>query len=215
MDVLTRRGIALLAVLLGTGLVTGFGASWVLGENPRGDGTAAPVAAASPSLPVDPVPELLRDPAYPTLEPDIELVPAEVGSGDSRMTLPVPRGWDLSQLSPSEWQWRPPGQPSFGHVMRVEQVLGNRRSIDWTLDRRIDELYEDERNVKILGQEDGRLHVTYVASNHLRSAYFTWLDLTGSDDAQVEIALAGRAQDAAGMADLIGRVATGIRLGGT
>ena len=39
------------------------------------------------------------------------------------MTLPVPRGWDFSQLSPSEWQWRPPGQPSFGHVMRVEQVL--------------------------------------------------------------------------------------------
>lgn len=213
MQVLTRRGAALLAVLLVVGLVTGFGASWVLGENPPGDGAAAPVAAASPSLPVDPVPELFRDPTHPPLEPGIKLVRGQVGSGDFQMVLPVPKGWSFSENSLNEWQWRPPGQPDFGYVMRVEQVLSNRRSIDWTLDRRIAELYEDESNVKILGQDDGRLHFTYVTSNHLRNGFLTWLDLTGSDNAQVEIAVTGRAVDEAGMADLISRVAAGIRLG--
>jgi hypothetical protein len=160
------------------------------------------------------VPELFPDPAYPPLAPGVELVRGEVGSGDFRMTLPVPKGWVFSENSLNEWQWRPPGQPSFGYLMRVEQVLSNRRSIDWTLDRRIAELYEDESNVKVLGQHDGRLHFTYVSSNHLRNGFLTWLDLTGSDNAQVEIAVTGRAVDEAGMADLISRVAAGIRLGG-
>ena len=214
MGVPVRRWAGVLAVLLVTGLVTGFGASWALGENPRGDGTAAPVAAASPSLPVDPVPELFRDPAYPPLEPRLRMVRGQVGTGDFQMVLPVPQGWDFSENSLNEWQWRPPGQPSFGYVMRVEQVLSNRRSIDWTLNRRIAELYEDESNVRILGQDDGRLHFSYVTSNHLRNGYLTWLDLTGSDNAQVEIAVTGRAVDEEGMADLISRVAAGIRLGG-
>ena len=209
----TRRGAAVLALLLALGLVGGFGASWALGELPRGDGTPAPVVAASPSLPVDPVPDILPDPAYPPLEPGTRLVPGEVGSGGFRMTLPVPQGWTFSENSLNEWQWRPPDQPSFGQVMRVEQVLSNRRSISWTLDRRIEELDEDEQNVTILERTDRSLHFTFVTSNHLRHGFLTWLDVTGSDDAQVEIAVTGRARDADGMADLIRRVAAGVSLG--
>ena len=66
------------------------------------------------------------------------------------MSLPVPKGWTFSENSLNEWQWRPPDQPDFGYVLRVEQVLSNRRSIEWTLDRRIDELREDESNVEVL-----------------------------------------------------------------
>ncbi len=212
-DLATRRGAALLALLLALGLVGGFGASWALGELPRGDGAPAPVVAASPSLPVDPVPDLLTDPDYPPLEPGTRLVPGQVGSGGFRMVLPVPQGWTFSENSLNEWQWRPPDQPSFGQVMRVEQVLSNRRSISWTLDRRIDELNEDEQNVTILERTDRSLHFTFVASNHLRHGFLTWLDVTGSDDAQVEIAVTGRARDAEGMADLISRVAAGVSLG--
>ncbi|GAA1436980.1 hypothetical protein GCM10009641_37860 [Mycobacterium cookii] len=209
----TRRGAAVLALLLAVGLVGGFGASWALGELPRGDGAPTPVVAASPSLPVDPVPDILPDPAYPPLEPGARLVTGEVGSGGSRMTLPVPQGWTFSENSLDEWQWRPPDQQSFGQVMRVEQVLSNRRSISWTLERRIDELDEDEQNVTILERTDDSLHFTFVTSNHLRHGFLTWLDVTGSDDAQVEIAVTGRARDADGMADLISRVAAGVSLG--
>jgi hypothetical protein len=206
------RGTAVLALLLAIGVAAGFGASWALGENPSGGGTAAPVPA-SPSLPIDPVPELLPDPPTPPLAEGIPLVPQSVGAGDFRMTLPVPKGWTFSENSLNEWQWRPPRQPDFGYVLRVEQVLSNRRSIEWTLDRRLDELREDESNVEVLGQTEDRLHFSFVTSNHLRHGYLRWLDLTGSDNAQVEIAVTGREDDDPGMADLISRVGSGIRLG--
>lgn len=203
----------MLGLLLAIGAATGFGSSLAIAEHPPGSGAATPVTARSPSLPVDPVPELLDDPTTPALEPGLELVRQEVGSGAFRMSLPVPQGWSFFANSLNEWQWRPPDQPSFGYLLRVEQVLSNRRSIDWTLDRRIDELDEDEDNVEILGQTSNSLHFSYVTSNHLRHGYLTWLDLTGSDNAQVEIAVTGRAVDDAGMADLVDRIAAGMELG--
>jgi hypothetical protein len=206
------RGTAVLALLLAIGVAAGFGASWVVRQNPMGDGTAAPVPA-SPSLPVDPVPEVLPDPTTPALAAGVPLVPQTVGAGDFRMTLPVPNGWTFSENSLNEWQWRPPGQPDFGYVLRVEQVLSNRRSIEWTLDRRIDELREDEINVEVLDQTNDSLHFSFITSNHLRHGHLRWLDLTGSDNAQVEIAVTGREVDDPGMAHLIARIGSGIRLG--
>jgi hypothetical protein len=206
------RGTAVLALLLAIGVAAGFGASWTLAESRSGGGTAAPVSA-SPSLPVDPVPELLPDPRTPPLPERIPLVPQSVGAGDFRMTLPVPKGWTFSENSLNEWQWRPPRQPDFGYVLRLEQVLSNRRSIEWTLDRRLDELREDESNVEVLGQTRDSLHFSFITSNHLRHGYLRWLDLTGSDNAQVEIAVTGREVDDPGMADLIARVGSGVRLG--
>jgi hypothetical protein len=206
------RGTAVLALLLAIGVAAGFGASWGLRQNPSGDGPAAPVPA-SPSLPVDPVPEVLPDPTTPALAAGVPLVPQTVGAGDFRMTLPVPKGWTFSENSLNEWQWRPPGQPDFGYVLRVEQVLSNRRSIEWTLGRRIDELREDETNVEVLDQTNDSLHFSFITSNHLRYGHLRWLDLTGSDNAQVEIAVTGREVDDPGMADLIARIGSGIRLG--
>lgn len=210
---MTWRGTAGLALLLVVGAAAGFGASWAVGEHPAGAGTAVPVPAVSPSLPVDPVPELLPDPDTPALPVGLRLVRQSVGSGGFGMTLPTPKGWSFSENSLNEWQWRPPDQPDFGYVLRVEQVLSNRRSIGWTLDRRIDELEEDETNVRILGRTADSLHFSYVTANHLRHGYLRWKDLTGSDNAQVEIAVTGRKVDDAGMADLIARVGAGIELG--
>lgn len=203
----------MILALLAVGVALGFALSMTVAEHPPGTGAASPVAAQSPSLPVDPVPELFPDSKAPPLAPGLDLVRQQVGTGDFRMTLPVPRGWRFSVNSLNEWQWRPPDQPDFGYVLRVEQVLSNRRSIDWTLDRRIDELNEDEENVDVLDQTDDTLHFTYVTSNHLRHGYLRWLDLTGSDNAQVEIAVTGREVDDVGMADLVDRIAAGMRLG--
>ena len=210
---MTWRGPIAIAVLLALGVCGGFGVSLAVAEHPPGGGPATPVAAQSPSLPVDPVPELLPDPTTPALEPGLELVRQQVGSGDFRMTLPVPKGWGFFVNSLNEWQWRPPNQPDFGYVLRVEQVLSNRRSIDWTLDRRIDELNEDEQRVVVVSETPDSLHFTYVTSGHLRHGFLTWLDLTGSDNAQVEIAVTGRAVDEDGMGDLIARITAGMKLG--
>ncbi|GAB3017095.1 hypothetical protein GCM10011376_02870 [Nocardioides flavus (ex Wang et al. 2016)] len=207
------RLVAALALLLVLGAALGFGASWVLGENPSGQGAAAPVAASSPSLPVDPVPDLLPDPDIPALAPAIPLERQTVGAGGFRMSVPVPEGWTFSENSLNEWQWRPPDQPDFGHVLRVEQVLSNRRSIAWTLDRRIDELREDESGFEVLAETGDSLYFSFITSNHLRHGFLRWLDLTGSDDAQVEIAVTGREVDVPGMRDLVSRVASGVELG--
>ncbi len=203
----------MLVLLLALGVGGGFGASWSLGDRPLGEGAAAPVSAASPSLPVDPVPELLPDPDFAPLEPGVELERQRVGIGDFGLSLLRPAGWRFSPNSLTEWQWRPADFQSFGYYMRVEQVISNRRSIDWTLDRRIDELVEDEAAVKVRSRTANSLHYTYITSNHLRHGFLTWLDLTGSDNAQVEIAVTGRAADVSGMSELIGRVADSRRLG--
>lgn len=203
----------MLALLLALGVGGGFGASWSLGERPRGEGAAAPVSAASPSLPVDPVPELLTDPDFAPLAPGIELVRQRVGIGDFGLSLQRPAGWRFSPNSLTEWQWRPSDFQSFGYYMRVEQVISNRRSISWTLERRIDELVEDEAAVTIRSRTANSLHYTYITSNHLRHGFLTWLDLTGSDNAQVEIAVTGRTADVSGMAELVGRVAESMTLG--
>ncbi len=207
------RGPFVLGLLLVLGTAAGFGISLAVAEHPAGSGAATPVAAQSPSLPVDPVPELLPDPPTVPLAPSLDLVRTSVGTGDFKMSLPVPEGWNFYVNSLNEWQWRPPEQPDFGYVLRVEQVLSNRRSIQRTLDNRIAELDEDEENVEILSRTDDTLHFSFVASNHLRHGYLTWLDLTGSDNAQVEIAVTGRKVDDAGMADLVARVAAGMELG--
>lgn len=207
------QGPVALVALVAVGVAGGFGVSLAVAEHPVDGGAAAPVAAQSPSFPVDPVPDLLPDPGMPALTADLPMTRQVVGAGDFRMSIPVPRGWRFSENSLNEWQWRPPDQPPFGYVLRVEQVLSNRRSIDWTLSRRIDELNEDEQNVRVLGRTPSSLHFSYVTSNHLRHGYLTWIDLTGSDNAQVEIAVTGRASDQDGMAALIQRVAEGTRLG--
>lgn len=209
----TPRLAGALLLLVALGAAAGFGASWALGERAAGQGRAAPVVASGPSLPVDPVPDLLPDPDFPALAPSIPLVRQSVGAGGFRMSVPVPQGWSFSENSLNEWQWRPPDQPDFGYVLRVEQVLSNRRSIEWTLDRRIDELREDEGNLDILAETTDSLHFSFVTSNHLRHGFLRWLDLTGSDNAQVEIAVTGREKDVAGMRDLLARVAAGVELG--
>jgi hypothetical protein len=202
-----------LVLLLALGVGGGYVASRSLGGHPQAVGAAQPVTAASPSYPIDPVPELFPDPDFDPMPTGLELARQEVGRGDFQLSLEVPAGWTFSPNSLNEWQWRPADFQTFGYYMRVEQVLSNRRSIDWTLDRRIDELYEDEAAVKVLAQTDDSLHYSYVTSNHLRHGFLTWLDLTGSDNAQVEVAVTGRKADVDGMADLITRVADSMVLG--
>jgi hypothetical protein len=208
----TWRGPVVLVLLLALGAGAGFGASRALGEAPASSGTPAPIAA-EPPLPVDPKPDLLPDPDFPALAPGVRLVEQRVGTGDFGISLERPAGWRFTTNSLTEWQWRPPDFQTFGYYMRLEQVISNRRSIAWTLDRRIDELVEDEQSVSIRSQGGGRLHYTYVTNNHLRHGFLMWLDLTGSDNAQVEIAVTGRSADVPGMSELIGRVAASMRLG--
>ena len=73
----------MLGLLLVLGTAAGFGVSLARRRAPAGSGAATPVAAQSPSLPVDPVPELLPDPTTAPLAPDARPCARQsVGSGD-------------------------------------------------------------------------------------------------------------------------------------
>ena len=193
----------------------GFGASWALGENPPAAGVAAPVrgGVAEPAG---------RPGARPAARPD--------------HAAPSPRGSPGAQ---TVGQRRLPDDAAGAEGLGLLRELAQRVAVATTRTSptsatscassrcsatdarstgpstsRIDELNEDESNVEILDQTRRQPRTSrFVTSNHLRHGYLTWLDLTGSDNAQVEIAVTGREVDDAGMADLIARVAAGIELG--
>ena len=88
----------MLGLLLALGAGGGFGMSLTMASNPAEGGTAAPVAAQSPSLPVDPAPDLVDDPATAPLATALPLVDRAVGRGTGIVHLSVPRGWVRSDL---------------------------------------------------------------------------------------------------------------------
>ena len=67
LSAMTWRGPIVLVLLLGIGLAVGYGVAQGVRETPSGAGGAVPVAARSPSVPVDPPPTVLPDPGEPGL----------------------------------------------------------------------------------------------------------------------------------------------------
>jgi hypothetical protein len=204
-----RWGIVALALALG--LAGGYAVSAVVDDHPAAAGRAVPVVAASPSVPVDPPPELVADPDVPPLERDVETRPRKVGARNFAVTVPAPVGWTRSNSLGNESMWLRPGNPSFTYVLRVEVTTAEHRTLEAMVDRRIEDLFADEEDVRILDKGPDSLEFTYVQGKHLRHAFLTWLDLSGSGDAELEVALTGRAVDEPGMRDLLATIVAGAR----
>ena len=202
----------MLGLLLVLGAGGGFVASMAMASDHVGTGTASPVAAQSPSLPVDPAPDLVADPATAPLATTLPLVDREVGRGADVVSLSVPRGWMRSNLAEDEWTWRPENQPKYAYVLRVEQVRGDRDPISRVLANRKVALDEDEVNLEFVSETADSLHFTYTADDHLRHGLLTWVPVPGTSTAQVEVAISGRDVDVPGMQDLIERVAASVRM---
>lgn len=200
--------------LLALGLLGGYAAARAADERPPSTGVAEPVVAASPSIPVDPRRTLRTDPRAPALPTGLELVEAFLGSDAYRMVVPVPRGWSQNINATNEKKWKNPGNPDNTYVLRVEQVVSQNDPIEDILSDRIVDLRAEEVDVEILDRGVDSLEFTYVSSDqHLRHGFLKWLDLSGSGFAEVEVAITGREADVPGAAELIERVAAGIRLG--
>ena len=202
----------MLGLLLALGAGGGFGMSLTTASNPVEGGTAAPVVAQSPSLPVDPAPDLVDDPTTAPLATALPLVDRTVGRGTGIVHLSVPRDWVRSDLGPDEWTWRPPDQPKYAYVLRVEQVRGDRDPISRVLANRKIALDEDEVNLQLVDETTDSLHFTYTADDHLRHGLLRWVAVPGTATAQVEVAISGRQVDVPGMQDLIARVAASVTM---
>lgn len=202
----------MLGLLLALGAGGGFAVSMATASDPGGRGTAAPVAAQSPGLPVDPAPDLVEDPGTDPLSTLLPLVDRTVGRGTSAVRLAVPRGWVRNDLGPDEWTWRPEDQPKYAYVLRVEQVRGDRDPIPRVLAGRKLALEEDEQDLVLLAETTDSLQFSYTADRHLRHGLVRWVPVPGTTTAQVEVAISGRAVDVLGMQDLIARVAASVSM---
>lgn len=205
------RGSAAAVALLVVGIVGGYAAGFALEPEPATQGAPSPVTAASPSVPVDPIPTGNAQPSVPGLETDLPMREGRMGNQRFRLVHPVPRGWAKIYSAPDEVKWKKAGNPDNTFLLRIEQVQSANDSIEETLTDRIDELRDEEERFTVLERTTNTLEFTYVSEGFLRHGFLTWLDLRGSGFAEVEIAVTGREVDAAGAQQLINRVAAGIR----
>ncbi|PVG84274.1 hypothetical protein DDE18_01175 [Nocardioides gansuensis] len=210
---MTWRGGLAVAVLLALGLVGGYAASatWSA-RTVASDDPATPVPA-QPELPSDPEPVVNPDPDQPPLATDLEYHVERLGDHGFEVDVPVPNGWsqDISEIA--EWKWKPKGYPPFTYVLRVERVAGERRTIPSMLAQRIVGLHDDIRisDVEITERTSDSLAYDYVFNGYRRHAFITWIDVSGSGEAEMEVATNGRERDVEGMRTLVEHVASGMQ----
>lgn len=202
--------LAIVLVALAIGVAGGYAAG-VLTEPTAGQTDAQPLQAASPSVPFTPY---SPDIVYPSWQPDLAYRKKVIGTGDFAWRYLVPRGWTSSQSSINEFKWGVPGHPSGSYGYRIELVLGDHETPAIKVAAKLAALRSSESyaDVRVLLQTSDTLALTYRSSpeNWLRYNTFRWFAQPGSNTAAVEISVNGRAQDQAGMSDLLETVAAAL-----
>ena len=206
--ILAPVAVVVLALAIGVG---GGYAAGVLTEPTAGHTDTLPLQAASPSVPFTPY---SPDIVYPSWQPDLDYRKKVIGSGDFAWRYLVPKGWTSSQSSINEFKWGVPGHPSGSYGYRIELVLGDHETPAGKVAAKLEAFRSiaSYADVRVLLQTSDTLALTYrsKAENWLRYNTFRWFAQPGSSTAAVEISVNGRAQDQAGMTDLLETVAAAL-----
>lgn len=208
---------ALLAALLAAGVAVGLGLAEAAARDRSAAGSARPLEAASPSVPVDVVPTPAPDPDAAPLAADLALAPYELGTGPSAVTVLAPEGWNRKEGAfPNESQWVVPGLPRFTHFLRIEQLGTQHSTAPEMVADKIEEV-SGLQGMTVIEEGEDRLHVSYLLDGHLRHVMLRWLDIRDdprqglpTQHVELEIAASGRAVDLPGLRDLVDGVAEGI-----
>jgi hypothetical protein len=205
----------LLATLVGVS--GGLGAGYLRQPQAASGGTATPLPAVSPSVPVDPPttqPPFDEDIAYPALQPGLTFKPFRMGNSQQAWMVPVPEGWQAFTVSSSEpeqlvanrerssydeLRFRPKGEPpDGGFSLRVKTV--NAHLTPAAMVAAKDVAIEDIDVVDDLGGTEDSLKFTYrTTGNHLRYNYFQWFAARGQSEATLEMSVVGRERDVPGL----------------
>lgn len=206
------RGPTAVAALLALGAGAGYGVSVALAPAPAATGVAEPVAATSPSIPVDPTVPPVPDPTDPPLRPGVPLVTATMGTGKAAVTYPVPAGWRRNATAVNEAKWKQPGTSNNTYVLRVELIRSRDLTVGAAIDDRLARLDAEQDKVKVVERGGDSLEYTYRSDEgNARHTFMRWTDADGDGQADVEIVVHGREQDVAGTRDLVTRVAAGVQ----
>lgn len=208
------------AVSLVVALVAGGAAGGYLfrtGNDP--DATAydgpRPIAAVSPSVPVDEL-GLVEDPDFPPLLPGVGLRETVVGTEPFDLRLQVPASWLRTVPQAGEWRWYPPpGDVKNTYFLRVGLVGNQHQPIATMLAERIDALdgAEGVKDFVLESRSSMGFVANYVSEGHRRVAMEMYVAEPGSEVAFAWIALVGREVDREGMADLLARLVEAARPG--
>jgi hypothetical protein len=207
------RWIGLTLALALVGGAAGFALARMAGEDPRVAAGAAPVAAQSPSYPVNEY-DVLPDPGIAPLAPDLPSHVATFAAGGLRMTASVPIGWRRVALSGrNSWNFADPDNPSNTYLLRIGIDAGDRVSVRVAKTARIAALEDAEQNgalqhVVVESEEEDSFVATYIADGYQRVTMERWLPQHDSDQAFAVVAVTGRETDREGMADLLERVSS-------
>ena len=219
---MTARGLgwALLALVVGASL--GVGAAYAIRPGPDASGTAVPVPAESPSVPTNR--PYAPDIDYPALGEVDTFDTYRIGNAIQTWEYVVPAGWVAysvpgERLTPpdevqalDEVRWRPEGEPLVGGFsLRVKAVDNHKTPTDEVTDR-IAGLRRTYDDLDILEEATDALYFTFRDENdRLRYNFFRWFTADGVAEATLEVSIAGRGIDEAGMRDVFDGFADGAQ----
>lgn len=208
------RVLGLVAVLAVLGVGGGYAAAVIGEEQVVGAGTAAPVPAESPSVPVTTVAPFAKDQEFPTLEPGLEYSDFVAGVEPYQWTVAAPLGWVTDTLGFAEKRVRPVGNPLGGYGLRVK-VVNEHKTPATMADQKLLSQQATYDDVVVLARTDDTLSLSFRhPRNWQRFKIYRWFTREGSEEAELEISVSGRAQDRPGMDDLLEQVSDSVRAGG-
>lgn len=204
------RRLGVLALLAALGVGVGFGAGSMLADDdPERFDDAAPVAAASPSVPSNPEVELLDDPDTRPLKPNLSTHMEKIGIKPFQVRVEVPDDWKLYVPAAGEWRWYAPGQPNNTYFLRVHLVGSRYQAVPTALAERIQALDSatDVLDFEVESKSIDTFVANYVSKGYRRIAMESFLNLDGdaNNTADVWIALVGRERDRLGMSDFLSK----------
>ncbi len=226
--------VALLCGLLGLG--GGALVAHLVDPGAHDAGSPQPVAAVSPSVPIDVTPSrsVARDITYPALSADLALnVVHHIGNDLASWTYHVPQGWTaygVCTVAPckiatdevvppkkiekqTQVRFRPAGEPVIGgyslRVKIMENTEFNPAQIRATKVVAFRQAYPE--HFSVFRRTPSAVYFTYVdETNHLRYNYFQWFAVPGRANATLEMSVVGRAADKPGLGALFNRFADNL-----
>lgn len=204
------RGLVAVVALLAAGIVGGFATADQLESSPSTSGAPKPVTAQDPSFPIDPTQPVKADPPQPALGMGLPMRQVSVGAPPDRVVFPAPRGWSQVGALSNQVKYKVPNNPNNTFILRVEQVTSDHESTQEMVQGKYDQLRDDETQVKKSFRSIDQLEVSYVHDNYRRFALYSWIDVRGSGQAEVEIAITGRKKDLPGIRELMTTIIRGM-----
>jgi len=220
----------LLAAVVGVGggLVAGWGVGQLDQTEAAAGGTASPLPASSPSVPVDPPPTVAPyadDIDYPPLQPGLTLARQPMGNSVQAWVVPYPKGWQACTVlgevevprkegsTYDELRFRPPDEPiQGGYSLRVKTVNDHVTPATMVAERiRLVTKAYGADDVDYTRTEDSVRFVFRDGNNRLRSNYFQWFAGPDSAEASLEMSVAGREADEPGLDALFATFASSLR----